>query len=70
MLQKSKLDYAGIRYWCQDETRLGLITLTGKKITSCGIQMSSYSCRGVIKPLAECRNLNITRKDAEERENP
>lgn len=29
---------ARIRYWCQDETRLGLITLTSKKVTSCGIQ--------------------------------
>jgi len=27
-----------IRYWCQDESRIGLITLQGKKITAKGIQ--------------------------------
>ena len=35
---KAKPDDGRIRYWCQDETRLGLITLTSKKVTSRGVQ--------------------------------
>ncbi len=27
-----------IKYWCQDETRLGLKTLNGKKITAQGVK--------------------------------
>ena len=27
-----------IRYWCQDETRIGLKTITGKLITACGVK--------------------------------
>ena len=27
-----------IRYWCQDETRIGLKTIPGKLITACGVK--------------------------------
>ena len=27
-----------VRYWCQDESRLGLITLTSRKITLSGVK--------------------------------
>jgi DDE superfamily endonuclease len=27
-----------LRYWCQDETRLGLKTIQRRKITSCGVK--------------------------------
>lgn len=30
--------YAKVRYWCEDESRLGLITLGARKITAIGIQ--------------------------------
>jgi hypothetical protein len=36
------VDYLGgqqrVRYWCQDETRLGLKTLTGRKLTLKGVK--------------------------------
>ncbi|MDJ0715787.1 MAG: IS630 family transposase [Prochloraceae cyanobacterium] len=31
-------DYRKIRYWCQDETRFGLQTISRRKITACGIK--------------------------------
>ena len=30
--------YQQVRYWCQDETRIGLITLWARKLTAQGIQ--------------------------------
>ena len=30
--------YQKVRYWCQDESRLGLMTITGKKLTIRGVQ--------------------------------
>jgi transposase len=35
---KKRKEYSEIRYWNQDESRLGLITSTGRKITGKGIQ--------------------------------
>ncbi len=28
----------GLKYWCQDETRIGLKTIERKKITACGVK--------------------------------
>lgn len=30
--------YKKVRYWCQDESRIGLMTITGKKLTIKGVQ--------------------------------
>lgn len=39
MSNKDKLEKSEkVRYWCGDESRLGLITLGGRKITAKGIQ--------------------------------
>ena len=37
-LKPTTRNYNKIRYWCQDESRFGLITMTGKKITGYGVQ--------------------------------
>ena len=28
----------GLKYWCEDETRIGLKTIERKKITACGVK--------------------------------
>ncbi|BAU13035.1 transposase [Leptolyngbya sp. NIES-3755] len=47
-----------IRYWCQDETRLGLMTIHRRKITNCGVkpigieqwQRDTYYLYGIVEP--------------------
>lgn len=47
-----------LRYWCQDETRLGLKTIQRKTITACGVkpvgkvqwQFVAYYLYGIIEP--------------------
>lgn len=47
-----------VRYWCQDETRLGLKTIHRRKITNCGIkpigieqwQRENYYLYGIVEP--------------------
>lgn len=34
--------YKSLRYWCQDESRIGLKTITGKKLTYPGVQPVGY----------------------------
>jgi hypothetical protein len=34
--------YGKVRYWCEDESRLGLITLGARKITAKGIQPLTF----------------------------
>ena len=38
MIDKYSENPINIRYWCQDETRIGLKTITGKVITACGVK--------------------------------
>ena len=33
-----KYSWGKIHYWCQDETRIGLKTITGKLIPACGVK--------------------------------
>lgn len=56
------IEYLGngkpVRYWCQDATRLGLKTLTGRKITLCGVkpkgqvqwQRQAFYLYGAVEP--------------------
>jgi transposase len=37
-LELTTKNYDKIRYWCQDESRFGLITMRGKKLTGLGVQ--------------------------------
>lgn len=58
------MDYFGgrqkVRYWCQDETRLGLKTLTGRKLTLKGVkpigmvgwQRKTFYLYGMVEPLS------------------
>ena len=56
--KKGKRDIKKIRYWCQDETRLGLKTIEKRRITDRGVkpigkvqwQFSAYYLYGVIAP--------------------
>lgn len=36
--QEKVNQYQQVRYWCEDESRFGLITSMGKKLTARGIQ--------------------------------
>jgi hypothetical protein len=48
----------GLKYWCQDETRIGLKTIESKKITACGVKpigkvqwnFKAYYLYGVVAP--------------------
>jgi len=56
--KKGNRDIKKIRYWCQDETRLGLKTIEKRRITARGVkpigkvqwQFSVYYLYGVIEP--------------------
>ena len=37
-IENKELKYEKIRYWCQDETRIGLKTVTGKLLTGFGVK--------------------------------
>ena len=37
-LEEERKKYEKVRYWCEDESRMGLITLWARKITEKGIQ--------------------------------
>jgi hypothetical protein len=37
--EKPNLRADKIRYWCEDETRIGLKTITGKLLTRMGIKL-------------------------------
>jgi hypothetical protein len=34
----------GLKYWCQDETRIGLKMIERKKNTACGVKPIGLSC--------------------------
>lgn len=38
VLEATVKRYKKVRYWCQDESRIGLMTITGKKLTMKGVQ--------------------------------
>jgi hypothetical protein len=47
----------GLKYWCQDETRIGLKTIERKKITACGIKTAVESAETFVAPNKGRKNL-------------
>ena len=43
----------GLKYWCQDETRLGLKTIERKKITAVGVKPIGKVPEGVTRELGD-----------------